>query len=153
MGRNPKQEAALRRRYAAKRDDTRATFELALSKIADDPAAVLTEKSLYVAAGRSRATLNRYPDIKVRLAALRNERQQASGDSAQREAFSGESTAASRLRHVRDERDAMAQRVAILSLALQDLERRNASLVRLLHKHQVAVPLELVADNNRGGKL
>jgi len=44
----------------------------------------------------------------------------------------------------------MAQRVAILSLALLDLERRNASLVRLLRKHQVAVPLELVADNNRG---
>jgi len=64
-----------------------------------------------------------------------------------------ESKAVARLRHVQDERDAMAQRVAILSLALQDLERRNASLVRLLHKHQVAVPLELVADNNRRVRL
>jgi len=153
MGRNSKQEAALRRKYAAKRDDTRVAFELALSKIAENPTVVLTEKSLYVTAGRSRATLNRYPDIKVRLAALRDERRRASGDSAQRAAFSAESTAASRLRHVQDERDAMAQRVAILSLALQDLERRNASLVRLLHKHQVAVPLELVAYNNRSVRL
>ncbi|WP_081421113.1 hypothetical protein [Burkholderia contaminans] len=146
MGRNPKQEAALRRKYAAKRDNTRAAFELALSQITLDPAAILTEKSLYVAAGRSRATLNRYPDIKVRLAALRDERQRMSKDSVQR----GTPSAKSRITRAEDERDAMAQRIAILSLALQDLERRNASLVRLLHKHQVAVPLELVADNNRG---
>lgn len=146
MGRNSKQEAALRRKYAAKRDDTRAAFELALSQITLDPAAILTEKSLYVAAGRSRATLNRYPDIKVRLAALRDERQRMSKDSVQR----GTPSAKSRVTRAEDERDAMAQRIAILSLALQDLERRNASLVRLLHKHQVAVPLELVADNSRG---
>lgn len=143
-----KQEAALRRKYASRRDDTRAAFELALSKIAEEPAVVLTEKSLYMAAGRSRATLNRYPDIKVRLAALRDERQRTSGDSAQRETLSAESTAASRLVRVKGERDAMAQRVAILSLALQDLERRNASLLRLLRKHQVPVSLELVPDHN-----
>lgn len=145
MGRNSKQEAALRRIYSAKRGDTRAAFELALSQIALNPAAILTEKSLYVAAGRSRATLNRYPDIKIRLAALRDERQRVSKESVQR----GTPSAKSRITRAEDERDAMAQRVAILSLELQDLERRNASLVRLLHKHQVAVPLELVADNSR----
>jgi hypothetical protein len=97
--------------------------------------------------------LNRYPGVKVRLAALRDERQRASRASAQRAAFSTGSTTAFRLRRIQDERDAMAQRVAILSLALQDLERRNASLVQLLHKYQVAVPLELVADNTRSEKL
>jgi len=153
MRRNSKQEAALRRKYAAKRDDTRAAFERALSKIAEDPLAVLTEKSLYVTADRSRATLNRYPDIKARLATLRDERQRRLGDSVQRATLSAESAATARLVRVQGERDAMAQRVAILSVALQDLERRNASLVRLLRKHRVAVPLELVADNNRDGNL
>ncbi|ACD21652.1 MULTISPECIES: hypothetical protein [Burkholderiaceae] len=153
MKRNSKQEAALRRKYAAKRDDTRTAFERALSKIAEDPLAVLTEKSLYVTADRSRATLNRYPDIKARLAALRDERQRTLGDSVQRATLSAESAATARLVRVQGERDAMAQRVAILSLALQDLERRNASLVRLLRKHRIAVPLELVAGNNRDGNI
>lgn len=150
MGRNAKQEAALRRTYAARRDDTRVAFERALSKMAKDTASALTEKSLYVAAGRSRATLSRYPDIKARLATLRDERRRSSGDSARHKALSAESTTTLHLAHVREERDAMAQRVAILTLALQDLERRNASLVRLLRNHRVAVPLELVTDNSSG---
>ncbi|VVE46174.1 hypothetical protein PIN31115_04399 [Pandoraea iniqua] len=42
----------------------------------------------------------------------------------------------------------MAQRVAIHSLVLQDLERRNASVVRLLRIHRVAIPLELVVESS-----
>jgi hypothetical protein len=105
MGRNLEQERALRRAYAAKRDDTRAAFERALSKIAENPAVVLTAKSLYMAAGRSRATLNRYPDIKVRLAAMRDARQRESSASSQQAALSNEPTAASRLRRVQDVTD------------------------------------------------
>lgn len=71
MARNPRQEVALRRKYAISRDETRIAFEQALADIAANPSAPVTEKALYEAAGRSRATLNRYPDIKERLADIR----------------------------------------------------------------------------------
>lgn len=146
MGRNRKQEAALQQVYSAKRDETRSAFERALLEIADLDDSVLTEKALYSAAHRSRATLNRYPDIKAKLASLREERRRQSGDRMQREESHGP-TVSARLKVVQAERDALAQRVAILSMALRDLERRNASLANLLHRNHVDVPMELVISN------
>lgn len=146
MRRNRKQEAALSRIYEKKRNETRAALEKALITITNDLGADLTERSLYQAAHRSRATLNRYPDIKARLAILRDERRQAAPSSG-RDEESRELSVLARLKLVQQDRDALAQRVAILSIALQDLERRNASLVNLLRRSHVAVPIELVVDN------
>lgn len=52
-----------------------------------------------------------------------------------------------RLRSLQQASATLAQRVAILSVAVQDLERRNSSLVRLQRQHKVAIPVELVVDN------
>ncbi|EKI9472723.1 hypothetical protein PAF71_005608 [Salmonella enterica] len=52
-----------------------------------------------------------------------------------------------RLRALQQASTTLAQRVAILSVVVQDLERRNSSLVRLLQQHKVAIPIELVVDN------
>lgn len=82
MARNPRQEVALRRKYAISRDETRIAFEQALADIAANPSAPVTEKALYEAAGRSRATLNRYPDIKERLADIRAGRASESPDKS-----------------------------------------------------------------------
>lgn len=145
MARNPRQEVALRRRYAISRDKTRMAFEQVLADIAANPSAPVTEKALYEAAGRSRATLNRYPDIKERLADIRAGRAPESpgkGKAAPEQA--GENH---RLRVLQQTSTTLAQRVAILSVAVQYLERRNSSLVRLLRQHKVAIPVELVVNN------
>ncbi len=145
MARNPQQEVALRRRYAISRDETRLAFEEALAAIAANPSAVVTEKALYEAAGRSRATLNRYPDIKEKLAGIRAGRTPGSPGKhkADPELAGGEN----RLRVLQQTSTTLAQRVAILSVLIQDLERRNSSLVRLLQQHKVAIPVELIVNN------
>ncbi|MGF0892223.1 hypothetical protein ACQR81_17090 [Klebsiella pneumoniae] len=145
MARNPRQEVALRRRYAINRNETRMAFELALADIAANPSAPVTDKALYEAAGRSRATLNRYPDIKEKLADIRAGRGTMSPEKSKEEP---EPTGANhRLRALQQTSTTLAQRVAILSVAVQDLERRNSSLLRLLRQHKVAIPVELVVDN------
>lgn len=145
MVRNPRQEVALRRRYAISRDETRMAFEQALAVIAANPSAPVTEKALYEAAGRSRATLNRYPDMKEKLAEIRAGRDTVSTEKSKAEPE--QAGANHRLRSLQQASATLAQRVAILSVALQDLERRNSSLVRLLRQHKVAIPVELVVDN------
>lgn len=145
MARNPRQEVALRRRYAISRDETRMAFEQALAAIAENPSAPVTEKALYEAAGRSRATLNRYPDIKEKLVEIRAGRDIVSTEkSIEKPEQAG---ANHRLRALQQASTTLAQRVAILSVAVQDLERRNSSLVRLLRQHKVAIPVELVVNN------
>lgn len=146
MARNPQQEVVLRRRYAISRDETRMAFEQALTAIAANPSTPVTEKALYEAAGRSRATLNRYPDIKEKLAEIRAGRDTVSMQKSKAEPEQAEAN--HRLRSLQHASATLAQRVAILSVALQDLERRNTSLVRLLRQHKVAIPAELVVDNS-----
>ncbi|MBC0854565.1 hypothetical protein C1N58_09545 [Pantoea sp. SGAir0180] len=145
MARNPRQEVALRRRYAISRDETRMAFEQALAAIAANPSAPVTEKALYEAAGRSRATLNRYPDMKEKLAEIRAGRDTVSTEKSKEEPE--QAGANHRLRSLQQASATLAQRVAILSVAVQDFERRNSSLVRLLRQHKVAIPVELVVDN------
>lgn len=145
MARNPRQEVALRRKYAISRDETRIAFEQALADIAANPSAPVTEKALYEAAGRSRATLNRYPDIKERLADIRAGRASESPDKSKVEPK--QEGGNQRLRALQQASTILVQRVAILSVAVQDLERRNSSLVRLLRQHKVAIPVELVVNN------
>lgn len=145
MARNPHQEVALQRRYAISRDGTRIAFEQALAAIAANPLAPVTEKALYEAAGRSRATLNRYPDIKERLADIRAGRAPVSPETGK--ATPDQTGENYRLRTLQQTSTTLAQRVAILSVAVQDLERRNSSLVRLLQQHKVAIPVELVVNN------
>lgn len=149
MARNPRQEVALRRRYAISRDETRMAFEEGLAAIVANPAAAVTEKALYEAAGRSRATLNRYPDIKAKLADIRAGRVVVSPDK--NKDAPEQVVTSHRLRALQQASTTLAQRVAILSVAVQDLERRNSSLVRLLRQHKVAIPVELVV-NNTGDK-
>ncbi|MGQ6551048.1 hypothetical protein ACUNEV_26470 [Serratia sp. IR-2025] len=145
MARNPRQEVALRRRYAISKDETRMAFEKGLAAIAANPSAPVTEKALYEAAGRSRATLNRYPDIKEKLADIRVDRVTVSPDK--NKDAPEQVVTSHRLRALQQASTTLAQRVAILSVAVQDLERRNSSLVRLLRQHKVAIPVELVVDN------
>lgn len=145
MARNPRQEVALRRKYAISRDETRIAFEQALADIAANPSAPVTEKALYEAAGRSRATLNRYPDIKERLADIRAGRASESPDKSKVDPK--QEGVNQRLRALQQASTTLAQRVAILSVAVQDLERRNSSLVRLLRQHKVAIPVGLVVNN------
>ena len=139
MARNPRQEVALRRRYAISRDETRMAFEQALAAIAENPSAPVTEKALYEAAGRSRATLNRYPDIKEKLAEIRAGRDIVSTEKSIEKPEQAEAN--HRLRALQQASTTLAQRVAIPSVAVQDLERRNSSLVRLLRQHKVAIPV------------
>jgi len=145
MARNPRQEVALRRKYAISRDETRIAFEQALADIAANPSAPVTEKALYEAAGRSRATLNRYPNIKERQADIRAGRASESPDKSKVDPK--QEGVNQRLRALQQASTTLAQRVAILSVAVQDLERRNSSLVRLLRQHKVAIPVELVVNN------
>ncbi|MEN4541262.1 hypothetical protein ABEG79_22540 [Pantoea agglomerans] len=144
MARNPRQEVALRRRYAISRDETRIAFEQALAAIAANRSAPVTDKALYEAAGRSRATLNRYPDIKKRLADIRAGRAPESPDTGKLDPE--QAGVNHRLRALQQASTTLAQRVAILSVAVEDLERRNSSLVRLLRQHKVAIPVELVVN-------
>lgn len=146
MARNPQQEVALRRKYAISKDETRIAFEQALSVIAENPVAPVTERALYEAAGRSRATLNRYPDIKEKLAVIRAGRTAEAPDK-NKVASDKPMGPNHPLRVLQQASATLAQRVAILSVAVQDLERRNSSLVRLLRQHKVAVPVELIVDN------
>jgi len=148
MAHNSKQEVALRRKYVANRDETRSAFERALVALEAKTDIAITERTLYEAAGRSRATLNRYPDIKERLAALRRKRSLSTQEQATK-VSAGNSPSSGQLRDVLRERDTLAQRVSILSLAVQDLERRNAALVRLLHQNHIVAPMELVVDNTK----
>ncbi len=120
-------------------------FELALADIAANPSASVTDKVLYEAAGRSRATLNRYPNIKEKLADIRAGRGTMSPEKSKEQPEP--MRANHRLRALQQTSTTLAQRVAILSVAVQDLERRNSSLVRLLRQHKVAIPVELVVDN------
>ncbi|EAA4188729.1 hypothetical protein QF20_004945 [Salmonella enterica subsp. enterica] len=145
MARNPRQEVALRRRYTISKEETRLAFEQALTDIAANPSVPVTEKTLYEAAGRSRATLNRYPDIKERLAEIRASRITVSPDK--NKDAPDQVVTNHRLRALQQASTTLAQRVAILSVVVQDLERRNSSLVRLLQQHKVAIPIELVVDN------
>nr|WP_221914628.1 hypothetical protein [Klebsiella aerogenes] len=142
MARNPQQEVALRCRNAISRDRTRLAFEEELAAISANPSALVTEKILYEAAGRSRATLNRYPDIKEKLAGIRAGRTPRSPGKhkADHELAGGEH----RLRALQQTRTTLAQRVALLSVVIQDLERLNSSLLRLSQQHKVAISSRFV---------
>jgi hypothetical protein len=80
--------------------------------IAENPSSPVTEKALYEAAGRSQATLNRYPDMNEKLAEIRAGRDTVSTEKSKAEPE--QAGANHRLRSLQQASATLVQRVAIL---------------------------------------
>lgn len=152
MPRHPEQEAALSRHYKKRKDDTREVFNDAMDRLLrGEPIHTdgkLTEANLCREARRSRATLNRYPDIKRTFSEARLNRRKTAPTNLAEKIRELEDT----LRQVRREiksltesRNRLAQEVFVQYCVIELLGRERNEVKLKLQEVLRGVRLHVVA--------
>jgi vacuolar-type H+-ATPase subunit I/STV1 len=136
MPRHPNQNAALDRHHKDRKDQTRQALLDAMDRLLrGEPLFTdgeLTEANLYREAKRSRATLNRYPEIKHKFSEAKGRRRESSAsDKDERireleEAIRQLQREERRtIRELRESRDRLAQEVYVLNLFIEQMKKKN----------------------------
>ncbi len=136
MPRHPNQNAALDRHHKDRKDQTRQALLDAMDRLLRGQPLFtdgeLTEANLYREAKRSRATLNRYPEIKQRFCEAKNHRRENSAiDKDERIRELEEMVRQLQreenrmIRELRESRDRLAQEVYVLNLLIERVKKEN----------------------------
>lgn len=156
MPRHPEQDAALTLHYKKCKDDTRDAFVDAMDRLIQGRPLLhtdgkLTEANLYREAQRSRATLNRYPDIKDQFKeAKRHPDKDAPSNPAEkiqeleetiRELRRGENKT---INELKSSRDCSAQEIYILNRIIDKLKEQIEQLKKRLREIDEDGALHLV---------
>src|SRR5262249_17632529 len=142
MPRHPNQNAALDLHHKNRRGQTRqALFDAMDRLLRGEPLFTdgdLTEANLYREAKRSRATLNRYPEIKHRFSEAKGRRRESSASDKDERIRELEETVRQlqreenrTIRGLKESRDRLAQEVYVLNLLIERMRKKtNQALKR-----------------------
>jgi hypothetical protein len=136
MPRHPNQNAALDRHHKDRKDQTRQALLDAMDRLLHgEPLFTdgeLTETNLYREAKRSRATLNRYPEIKQKFCEAKNHCRESSAidkDGRIRELEEMvrrlQRDENRMIRELKESRDRLAQEVYVLNLLIERMRKKN----------------------------
>jgi hypothetical protein len=136
MPRHPNQNAALDRYHKDRKDQTRQSLLDAMGRLLrGEPLFTdgeLTEANLYREAKRSRATLNRYPEIKQRFSEAKKHCRENSvidkdGRIRELEEMVRQLQREENrpIRELKESRDRLAQEVYVLNLLIEQMKKKN----------------------------
>src|SRR6266540_3032263 len=129
MPRHPNQNAALDRHHKDRKDQTRQALLDAMDRLLRGQPLFtdgeLTEANLYREAKRSRATLNRYPEIKQRFCEAKNHRRENSAIDKDERIRQLQREENRMIRELRESRDRLAQEVYVLNLLIERVKKEN----------------------------
>ena len=159
MPRHPEQDAALSRYYERRKEDTREVFGAAMDHLLrGEPVHTdgkLTEANLCREAKRSRATLNRYPDIKRTFCeAKRNRRRTAPTNPAEKIRELEDTIRRTRrddnrtIKSLIESRDRLAQEVFIQYRVIELLRAERDEIKQKLQESLSGVRLRVVKTKN-----
>lgn len=159
MPRHPAQDAALDRSYKRRKAGTREAFADAMDRLLrGEPLYTdgrLTEANLYREAKRSRATLNRYPDIKREFVEAKSNRDKTAPANLADKVMELEETVQlyrrrenEEIRELKTSRHRLAQEGFILHRIIKLLQREKREIELKLQEALRGVRLHLVAADD-----